>query len=184
MHKFLFVLAGASLLALTAPSVFERYREQLVDHEQEMIDPAPPVVEAAAPVTGAPGAQPAPTSGTTRLTAGPDGHFRTDARLNGRTVPVLVDTGATYVALDEATARRLGIHVAPDDFRYSVQTANGTRPVALATIDRLEVGRVAVRNVEAVVSKGDDMPVTLLGMSFLKKLKRFGVEAGTLNLVQ
>lgn len=191
MQKFVFLLVGASLVALAAPSAFERYKSHMLDTEPERVRASPEVISAAAPagpseaMMTASSEAPSPAYGrTTRLAAGSDGHFRAEARINGRPEPVLVDTGATYVSISESTARRLGISLSPADFRYKAQTANGETPVAVTRIDRLEIGRVEVRDVEAMVSKGDVLPVTLLGMSFLKKLKRFEVQAGTLNLVE
>ncbi len=112
------------------------------------------------------------------------GHFVVDARLNGRTSQVLVDTGATYVAINESTARRLGIRLRDSDFKYKVRTANGITMAAAATIDEIQIGRVRVTNVEASVSRDEALGVTLLGMSFLKKLSRFEISSGELVLTQ
>lgn len=119
-----------------------------------------------------------------RIAAGRGGHFRVEARLNGAPVNVLVDTGATMVAMNESTARRLGIRLAPSDFKYAVNTANGVARVASATIDEIEIGRVRVRNVEATIGHDDALSTTLLGMSFLRKLRRYEVDGGTLVLTQ
>ena len=180
MHKLTLFFVGASLLALAAPSAFQRYRAS-ESPGTEMLELPPAVIEAAVP---SPVAPTVPSGRTTRLEAGPDGHFRTRARLNGRAEDVLVDTGATYVAVSEATARRLGLHLRADDFRYSASTANGAAPVALARLARVEIGRVSARDVEVMVMKGDALGVTLLGMSFLSKLKRFAIENGRLDLVE
>lgn len=176
MQKLLVFMVFASLVALAAPSVFERYRERLLTTEVETIDLAP-IVEAA---------EAAPPSGgrVARLRADGSGHFRTEARLNNRLVPVLVDTGATAVAIDAETARRAGIRVGPADFKDVAQTANGERKVARAVIARIDVGPVSVRDVEVMVMEGDGLPVTLLGMSFLSRLKRYEVDSGTLTLFQ
>lgn len=177
MPKYLILLAGASALAFSFPSVFERYKAQLV--EEETVDQAPPVVEVVAPV-----ATPTYSGRVAQLAVGSDGHFRAEARLNGRVVEVLVDTGATYISMNEATARRLGIHLRNDAYRFKAQTANGETAVAIATLDRVQIGQVEVRDVEALVSRGDGLPTTLLGMSFLGKLKRFEVQNDRLNLIQ
>ena len=39
----------------------------------------------------------------------PDGHFYADAQINGATVHMLVDTGATAIALSRDDARKAGI---------------------------------------------------------------------------
>lgn len=177
IQKFLILAGGASLLAFAFPSAFEEYRQrQAAEQSAEAVVPPAPVVQAATTPTYA--------GRVAQLTASEDGHFRTEARLNGRPVDVLVDTGATYVSMSETTARRLGLHIRADAYRYKAQTANGETDVAVAKLDRVTIGQVEVRDVEALVSKGDVMPTTLLGMSFLKKLKRFDVQQGRLNLVE
>jgi aspartyl protease family protein len=178
MSKYLILLAGASLFAMSFPSVFQEYQRQLAtEGGVEALNPPPAVVNAAL-------ASPAPRPGTASLEAGADGHFRADARVNGRAVPVLVDTGATYVAMNEATARRLGLRLSPADFRYETETANGRAKVAVATLDRVQIGSVEVRDVEAAVTRGDGLNTVLLGMSFMRKLKRYDVSNGRLNLVR
>ncbi|WP_161992576.1 retropepsin-like aspartic protease family protein [Aureimonas leprariae] len=179
MSKFIIVAVAASLFAISFPSAFQEYQKRLAaEGGIEALRPPAKLVEASAP----PPSPPRP--GTASLEAGPDGHFRADARLNGRSVPVLVDTGATFVAMNEATARRLGVTLAPSDFRYETETANGRTTVAVATLDRVQVGNVEVRDVEAAVTKGDGLNTVLLGMSFMKKLKRYEVADGRLNLVR
>ena len=112
------------------------------------------------------------------------GHFLTTARMNGRRVEVLVDTGATSVAINRSTARRLGIHLAASDFKYNVNTANGVIKAAQATIDRVEIGRVQVRDVRAMVISDKSLSGTLLGMSFLNELDQFQIKNGELLLKQ
>ena len=97
---------------------------------------------------------------------------------------VLVDTGATLVAINESTARRIGIRLKPSDFKYKVRTANGITEAAAATIKEIRIGRVVVRDIRASVSRDESLSVILLGMSFLNKLKRFEVDSGTLVLAQ
>lgn len=180
MGKYLTLVAGASVLAFLFPSAFDQYRKQVTDGQRaEALDPAPAPVEAALPVPA-----PASPGRVARLAAGSDGHYRTQARINGRPVDVLVDTGATYVSINEATARRLGVWVRPSDFRYTASTANGETKVAVAKLDRVQVGLVELRDVDVLVSPGNGLSTTLLGMSFLNRLKRFEVQADKLNLFQ
>ncbi|WP_062017029.1 TIGR02281 family clan AA aspartic protease [Aureimonas sp. AU4] len=174
MFKSLLVLTtGASLLALAFPSVFERYQVSLA--RPEALDPAPRVVEAALPA-------PAPGRAL-RLRADPDGHFRSEATANGRRLAVLVDTGATYVAMSETTARRIGLAPAQAEFRYEARTANGEARAALLRIDRLALGTLPPRPADVMVLKGNALGDTvLLGMSYLKSLRRYGVADGWLTL--
>jgi len=122
--------------------------------------------------------------GTMRLQADAQGHYSGDFRINGRQVQGLIDTGATYVALNESFARRLGFTGNQLDFRYSVNTANGTTKAAHVMLDRVEIGGIRVRDVEAFVLKDEALSSTLVGMSFLKKLASYSVADGSLSLKQ
>ena len=122
------------------------------------------------------------TGNTVRLTASPSGHFETTAQINGRPTKVLVDTGATYVGLTYEDAESAGIYVRDQDFKYRVQTANGTTQIALVNIDRIAIGNIDVRNVKATVGQRGKQQVTLLGMSFLNKLRRTEMRSGQLLL--
>jgi aspartyl protease family protein len=119
-----------------------------------------------------------------RLAADPRGHFLADFKLNGRRVEALVDTGATAVAINASTARRIGLSLKSSDFRHSVNTANGETRAAAVMIDRIEIGRIHIENIEAAVLDDKALSGTLIGMSFLKRLGRFEVENGSLLLVQ
>ena len=117
-----------------------------------------------------------------RLNAGPYGHYKTSARINGRDVEVLVDTGASFVALTYEDAESAGIYINDSDYTHKTQTANGTTKVAMVQIDRISVGDIDVRNVRATVHEPGSLHVTLLGMSFLSKLRRAEMRNGQLVL--
>ncbi|MGO4839229.1 TIGR02281 family clan AA aspartic protease, partial [Rhizobiaceae sp. 2RAB30] len=119
-----------------------------------------------------------------RLDADERGHFTGDFRLNGRPLPALVDTGATMVAINASTARRIGVTLRQEDFKYRVETANGAARAASARIDRLQIGRIYVEDVDAVVLEDKALDGTLIGMSFLKRLAGFEVKDGALVMVQ
>jgi aspartyl protease family protein len=103
------------------------------------------------------------------LSADSQGHFVTSASINGNPVRVLVDTGATSIALPGREAERLGI-----DYRKGrrgmTQTANGTVPVYGITLDRVRLGDIELSSVEAVVIE-QGLGITLLGMSFLNRVE-------------
>ena len=119
-----------------------------------------------------------------RLKMDSRGHFVTTARMNGRDVEVLVDTGATSVAINKKTARRLGILLKASDFKYTVNTANGSTKAASAMIKKIQIGNVTVKNVQAAVLDDRALSSTLLGMSFLGQLRSFEVKNKELLLVQ
>jgi aspartyl protease family protein len=119
-----------------------------------------------------------------RLAADERGHFLADFKLNGRKVEALVDTGATTVAINASTARRIGISLKSSDFRHSVNTANGQTRAAAVMMDSIEIGRIHVENIEAAVLDDKALSGTLIGMSFLNRLGKFEVENGALLLAQ
>ncbi len=119
-----------------------------------------------------------------QIRAGYGGHYYTEVRMNNRPVKVMVDTGATMVALNETTARKIGIHLKASDFKYKVNTANGVTKMASAMIREIRIGNIRVQNVRAGISRDGALSTTLLGMSFLNQLKRFEVSGQTLLLEQ
>jgi aspartyl protease family protein len=120
--------------------------------------------------------------GSVSIAAGAYGHFQTQADIDGRSIDVMVDTGASLVALTYEDAASVGLYVKPSDFTGLAQTANGSTRVAPVTISRISIGDITVRNVPAVVSARGASERTLLGMSFLKRLTRVEMRAGMLVL--
>lgn len=126
----------------------------------------------------------APINRQVTLDATRDGHFLGNFRINGRSFDALVDTGATVVAMNVSTAQRAGIRLAPSDFTRQVETANGRTRAAQAVISRIEIGRISVNNVEALVLEDDALQQVLVGMSFLSRLKRYEAANRRLLLIQ
>jgi aspartyl protease family protein len=132
----------------------------------------------------APGGAAATAVASIAIPADANGHYRANAVIEGRTIPVFIDTGATTVALSVAAARRLGIQPAPAAFTATVETANGTVRAAPVTLSSIRLGNVIVRDVSAVVLEGGGLELNLLGMSFLNRLTKFEAGGGQLVLVQ
>ncbi len=99
------------------------------------------------------------------LTAGNGGHFFALGQINGKSVQMLVDTGASAVSISARDADRMGIDYKSGEM-VQMSTANGVVPGWLIKLKSVQVGDVVVRQVEAVVSSGP-MPLVLLGNSFL-----------------
>jgi aspartyl protease family protein len=116
------------------------------------------------------------------LPVGTDGHYHAEAEINGRSVPVLVDTGASLVALTAEDAEAAGIYVNDKDFTHQMQTANGMARVAPVTLERIAIGDITIRNVRGIVSEAGAMSVSLLGMTFLGQLDRVDIRSGKLIL--
>jgi len=116
------------------------------------------------------------------IRAGAHGHYFASAEINGKATDVLVDTGASIVALTYDDAARAGVHIRDGDYTQRVSTANGMARVAPVVLDRISIGDITVRNVPAAVTEPGSLGTTLLGMSFLGRLQRVDMRAGTLVL--
>ena len=123
-----------------------------------------------------------PAGHVVELQAGRNGHVVTDADINGRSVEVMVDTGASMVALTFEAAERAGIYVRDRDFTLRASTANGVSLFAPVTLSSVSIGDITVRNVRAAVAERGKLQTTLLGMSFLGRLERFELRNGRLIL--
>src|SRR4051812_3104506 len=110
------------------------------------------------------------------------GHFQVNARIDGKQIGFMVDTGASVIALTADDARRLGLHPAPREYTAQVKTANGIVRAAPTQLDRVQIDDVVVRNVAALVMPDEVMGENLLGLSFLSKLRRFEYSNGKLVL--
>ncbi len=115
-----------------------------------------------------------------RLQANPQGHFVCSGMINGQPVELLVDTGATDVAIPAALARQLRLEAGPPSLQ---QTAGGTVSGYLTWLDRLQLGDILLRHVRAVVMPDFPGQAVLLGMSALRQLE-FTQQQQTLVLRQ
>lgn len=125
---------------------------------------------------------PIASAGVTELKASEGGHFITSADINGSSITVLVDTGATAVALSYEDAADIGLRPGSLDFNVPVSTANGIAQAARVKIDQIAIDGVEVEDVDGLVLPEGALRGTLLGMSFLSRLDSFKVEDGVLIL--
>ncbi len=96
--------------------------------------------------------------------------YQTNASINGRSMQVLVDTGANVVALNSTHALALGVDYtagAP----AQVETASGNASAWVVTLKSVDVGGIRVDNVQATVVEGDFPSTILLGMTYLRHVK-------------
>src|SRR5262245_39191462 len=145
-------------------------------------------LETASPRTVAMSATPTPVSSAPSarnvvLNKDSHGHFQVDARVDGRRLEFLVDTGASHIALRQSEAARLGIYPRPSDYTVRVSTANGVTKAAMVQLRTVEVGDILVRDVPAIVHSDEGLSVNLLGMTFLSRV-RWTHERGKLVLEQ
>ena len=127
---------------------------------------------------------PAQISGGEIIAPDRHGQYQTAVEIEGELVPVLIDTGATFVALSFEDADRLGIRPLPADFRMPMNTANGRAFAAPVELRSIRLGAIEVRDVPAIVAGRGQMNGTLLGMSFLSRLSGVAVDHGELVLRQ
>ena len=100
-----------------------------------------------------------------------NGMYSTTGFINGQTVNFLVDTGATWIAMNAHQARSLGINFRYIGKRSYVSTANGVVPVYRVMLDKVRVGEIELTNVEAGVLEGNSPSEVLLGNSFLNRVE-------------
>lgn len=126
-----------------------------------------------------PGSQPGGHEMT--IPAGAGGHFLVDATANGVAVRFLIDTGASGILLTQADAQKAGIHPASLTFTDRVQTANGDMLVARSNLRQIRIAGLRVDDMEVWVTRSP-MPVSLLGMSFLRRLASYEAQKDGLVL--
>ncbi len=142
--------------------------------------------DAARPDVSKPGRKPALAAGAgmALLEAGRHGHYVARVETPGGSVQMLVDTGASFVALTDADARALGVYARQDAQKVTVSTANGQTTATRITMDTVRVGSITVHDVPALLMAPGASETSLLGMSFLRKLSGYEVAQGRLVLRQ
>jgi aspartyl protease family protein len=109
-----------------------------------------------------------------------DGHFYVEADINGTSLKMLADTGASLVVLGEQAAEEVGINPDSLDYDQVVGTANGTAEAAVVELDEVRVGGIVRRDVKALVTRR--LQGALLGMSFFNSLSKVSIESDELVL--
>lgn len=102
------------------------------------------------------------------LKANRQDHYVAAAQINRQPVEVMIDTGATQVAIAEATARRIGLVPGAPTM---VSTANGMAQVRLTRLDSVRIGDIEVRDVGGIIVPNMSDPEVLIGMNFLRELE-------------
>ena len=121
-------------------------------------------------------------SGSVMIASDRGGQFHSQVEVDSQQFSMLVDTGATVVALRSEDAQKLGVMPIPSDYTVKINTANGEIRAARTMLREVRVENITVQNVDAVVMPEGALQKSLLGMSFLRKLKRFEVASGNLVL--
>jgi len=113
---------------------------------------------------------PAPTGASMQILPDASGMYMVSGSINGFAIRFLVDTGATVVAMNRHQARRMGLDYRLNGIEGSVETASGVNRAFYVVLDRVRVGDIELRQVNATVIDGDYPKDVLLGNSFLGRL--------------
>ena len=108
------------------------------------------------------------------------GNYLVNGKINGKEVPLLLDTGATDVVVPEDTARQLNL---PYGRKGQAMTANGTVTIYQTRINTLQIGEIRLYNVNASINPAMSDSAILLGMSALGRIE-FSQQGQTLTLRQ
>lgn len=119
---------------------------------------------------------------TVSVNRGLSGHFQLKAEVDGTTIDLLVDTGASDVVLTSEDAERIGIDLSSLAFKAPVETANGRSFVARVTLESIIVGPIAMTDVRAAVAQPGNLRKSLLGNSFLDRLSSYEFSGSRLVL--
>lgn len=132
----------------------------------------------------APGLAISARNGEAVIARNASGSFVLSGQINGLDAQLLFDTGASSVVLTDATATRLGLRLNDNNYTVAIATANGRTTAAPVKLDRISIGQVTERNVEALVARPGTLRENLLGMSFLERLASYEVREDRLILRQ
>ena len=127
--------------------------------------------------------QPRLSANSAQLRRENDGHYWANANVDGTFVRFMIDTGASTVALTERDARRMGLDPETLVYDWKVRTAGGEVQGASILLGSIQIGRIEVENVEAMVLR-DGLEQSLLGMSFLSQMESYEFRRSSLILRQ
>jgi aspartyl protease family protein len=111
-----------------------------------------------------------------------DGDFGVRAQINGARVQMVLDTGASSVVLTRDDAKAAGLPLEVLNYTVNIDTANGRAKAAPVTLDRVTIGGLEERSIEALVAQPGQLKISLLGMSFLNRLQSWQVSGDRLTL--
>jgi aspartyl protease family protein len=111
-----------------------------------------------------------------------DGHFTAKVRVNGKPVSMIVDTGATSIVLTPEDAAKAGIDTKALTYKVPVLTANGQAMAARIRLNKVAIGPLDRDKVDALVAQPGALSQSLLGMSFLSRLRSYEFSGDFLTL--
>ena len=111
-----------------------------------------------------------------------DGHFTAAVDVNGAEVSMIVDTGASSIVLTPEDARRAGFNPDELSYRVPVLTANGRTVAARVRLNEVSIGPLDRTEVDALIAQPGALTQSLLGMSFLSRLRSYEFSGDFLTL--
>ena len=111
-----------------------------------------------------------------------NGDFDITGRINGVRVAMVLDTGASSVVLTRDDAKAAGLPLEVLSYTAIIETANGRTRAAPVRLDRVAVGDLVERSVDALVAQPGQLKTSLLGMSFINRLQSWEVRGDRLLL--
>ncbi|HEU5274418.1 MAG TPA: TIGR02281 family clan AA aspartic protease [Xanthobacteraceae bacterium] len=107
------------------------------------------------------------------------GEFRVGTEVNGVSIAMVLDTGASSVVLTHDAAKKAGLPLELLKYSVSVETANGHTLAAPVTLDRVAVRGIVEHQVPALIAQPGQLRLSLLGMSFLNRLQSWEVRGSS-----
>jgi aspartyl protease family protein len=109
-----------------------------------------------------------------------DHHYYADAKVNGRAVHFMVDTGASETALTEDDAKAIGLAVDPDKYEVIGDGASGMVRGQYIDLKSIDLNGIRQQNAKAVIVPGAS--VSLLGQPFLEKVDEIVIRNAEMRL--
>jgi aspartyl protease family protein len=116
-----------------------------------------------------------------KLTRGDDGHFHVQARVNGKAVDFLVDSGASVTSMSTEAADAVGLEYDRGSIPVLLETANGKATAWRGKIASFDVGGIIAKDHTVFIGEGLG-ETNLLGMNFLDELSSWKVEGDVMTL--
>jgi aspartyl protease family protein len=116
------------------------------------------------------------------IARGQGGNFTIQTRVNGASLPMVFDTGASSVVLTHDAAKAAGLPLEVLQYSINVDTANGRTRAAPVTLQSIAVGGIVEREISALIAQPGQLRQSLLGMSFLNRLEGWEVRGDRLVL--
>jgi aspartyl protease family protein len=182
LRSTIVVAVVACVIAAYAPTIFPALLAGMRAGDNP--PPAAPALQVSAPPPATPVSATDDGDRAVQIAADPRGQYSTDVAVNGVIVRMLVDTGATTVALSADTAARIGLPLSDGSYTMMVRTANGVARAAPVVLSSVTVGDIYIPAVQGIVFERQAGHVDLLGMSFLKRLSSVEQKSGRLILRQ